>query len=150
MDKKYFDLVYDESIKAFDLNEVPIGAIIVKDGSVIASAFNIKESNNCSLDHAELIAIREASKVLNNWRLNDCDIYVSLDPCPMCASAIKQARIKNVYSALSNTDNSYTSIINSIFNLSDNTNDSVDFQSNLDVDRFKILLNKFFEKQRNK
>ena len=149
MDTKFFDLVYEESLKAFNLNEVPIGAIIVKDGKVISSAFNKKESNNCSLDHAELIAIREASNILHNWRLIDCDIYISLDPCPMCASAIKQARIKNVYSALSNSDSNYSLIIHNIFNNSDNTNDSVNFQSDLDSERFKILLNKFFVKQRN-
>jgi tRNA(adenine34) deaminase len=149
MNNKYFDLVYEESLKAFDLNEVPIGCVIVKDDKVITSAFNKKEFNNCALDHAELIAIRNASKILNNWRLSDCDIYISLDPCPMCASAIKQSRFRNVYSALSNSDSSYSSIINSIFNNSDNTNNVVNFESNLDQERFKELLNKFFEKQRN-
>ena len=150
MDKKYFDLVYKESLKAFNCDEIPIGAVIVKDDRVIASAFNRKESSNCCLDHAELIAIREASNILNNWRLNDCDIYISLDPCPMCASAIKQARFRNVYAALSNSDQNNSSIINSIFNHNDNTNSCVMFETNLDCDRFKILLNDFFEKQRNK
>ena len=95
-----------------------------------------------------MIAIEEASKNLNNWRLDDCDIYITLDPCPMCASAIKQARIKNVYSALNNTDDSYLEIINKIF-VGDNTNPSVNFISNLDVDKSKNLLNSFFKKQRN-
>ena len=150
MDKKYFDYVYDESLKAYDINEVPIGAIIVKDGEIISTAYNRKETDNCCLSHAELIAIEEASKKLNNWRLNDCDIYISLDPCPMCASAIKQARINNVYSALSNLDDNYNSIIDSIFNNNDGTNSMVNFESDLDSERFRLLLNKFFKKQRNK
>ena len=149
MNKKFFDVVYDESIKAFNNNEVPIGAVIVKDGDIIACGYNKKESDNCCISHAEIIAIQEASKVLNNWRLNDCDIYISLDPCPMCSSAIKQARISNVYSALSNVDNDYNEIINKIFNFNDNTNSMVNYETDLDSDRFKDLLNKFFKKQRN-
>ena len=134
--------------KAYDLNEVPIGAVIIKNDEVIGCGYNQKESTNSVLKHAELIAIEEASKNLNNWRLDDCDIYITLDPCPMCASAIKQARIKNVYSALNNTDDSYLEIINKIF-VGDNTNPSVNFISNLDVDKSKNLLNSFFKKQRN-
>lgn len=148
MNRKFLDLAFELANKAFTLDEVPIGAIIVKDNEIIGCGYNQKESNNSVLKHAELIAIEEASKNLNNWRLDDCDIYVTLDPCPMCASAIKQARIKNVYSALNNTDESYFEIINNIF-VGDNTNPSVNFTSNLDVDKSKNLLNSFFKKQRN-
>ena len=148
MNKEFFNIAFMEAKKAFDLDEVPIGAVIVKNGTVISSGFNMKESNNCSLDHAELIAIKEASSKLNNWRLDDCDIYVSLDPCPMCASAIKQARIQNVYSALNNKDFANKDILKMIFQ-SDLTNPGVSFQSNLDTERFKKILNSFFEKQRN-
>ena len=150
MDLKYFDSVYKEALKAYDIDEVPVGAVIVKDDEIIASAYNMKESSNCCVDHAEIIAIKNASKVLNNWRLEDCDIYISLDPCPMCASAIKQARIKNVYSALSNTDNNYNAIVNKIFSCNDSTNCMVNFKSDLNSERFRLLLNKFFKKQRNK
>ena len=148
MNQKFLDMAFELAEKAYNLNEVPIGAVIVKNDAVIGCGYNQKESNNSVLKHAELIAIEEASKNLNNWRLEDCDIYITLDPCPMCASAIKQARIKNVYSALNNTDESYLKIINKIF-IGDNTNPSVNFTSNLSVDKSKNLLNSFFKKQRN-
>lgn len=77
--------------------DVPVGALIVKDGKVIASCHNEKEKNNDSTAHAEILAIKEASLVLNNWRLEDCELYVTLEPCPMCAWAIIQSRIKAVY-----------------------------------------------------
>lgn len=148
MNRKFLDMAFELAEKAYNLNEVPIGAVIIKNDEVIGCGYNQKESTNSVLKHAELIAIEEASKNLNNWRLDDCDIYITLDPCPMCASAIKQARIKNVYSALNNTDDSYLEIINKIF-VGDNTNPSVNFISNLDVDKSKNLLNSFFKKQRN-
>ena len=148
MNQKFLDLAFELANKAFNLDEIPIGAVIVKDNKIIGCGYNQKEFNNSVLKHAELIAIEEASKNLNNWRLDDCDIYVTLDPCPMCASAIKQARIKNVYSALNNTDEKYLEIIEKIF-IGDNTNPSVKFISNLAVDKSKNLLTSFFKKQRN-
>jgi tRNA(adenine34) deaminase len=99
------------------------------------------------LGHAEINAIHDAEKKLKNWRLDGCDIYVTLDPCPMCASAIKQARISNVYSALNNSDFNNEKILNLIFN-KDTCNSSVNFVSNLDSERSKKLLNSFFKKQR--
>ena len=104
MDLKYMDLAFMEAEKAFKIGEVPVGAVIVKNGKVLAKTHNIKEKSKCSINHAEILAILKASKKLKNWRLDGCDIYVTLEPCPMCASAIKQSRIKNVYSALSNKD----------------------------------------------
>lgn len=77
--------------------EVPIGAVIVKDGKIIASAHNQKESLKDVSAHAEMLAIKKASEVLENWRLEDTELYVTLEPCPMCAWAILQSRIKNVY-----------------------------------------------------
>lgn len=77
--------------------EIPIGAVIVKDGEVISGAFNRKEELNDVTAHAEILAIREASKKLNRWRLDDCEMYVTLEPCPMCAWAIINSRIKTVY-----------------------------------------------------
>ncbi len=77
--------------------EIPVGAIIVKDGEVIASAYNRKEELNDVTAHAEILAIREASKKLGRWRLDDCEMYVTLEPCPMCAWAIVNSRIKTVY-----------------------------------------------------
>jgi tRNA(adenine34) deaminase len=77
--------------------DIPVGAIIVKNGEIISSAFNTKEKDNDITSHAEIIAIRKAEKILNNWRLEDCDMYVTLEPCPMCGWAILQSRIKNLY-----------------------------------------------------
>ena len=148
MNKEFFDLAFIEARKAFDNNEVPIGAVIIKDDKVIASSYNHKEEDNCATSHAEILAIQEASKVLNNWRLEGCSIYVTLDPCPMCASAIKQARIGHVYSALNNSDSNNLFILENIFK-TDTVNPSVKFESNLDTERSKELLNSFFEKQRN-
>jgi len=78
-------------------NDLPIGAVIVRSGEVIACASNQKERLNDPTAHAEILVIRQAAKRLNNWRLDDCEIYVTLEPCPMCAFALSQARIKAVY-----------------------------------------------------
>jgi len=77
--------------------DIPVGAVIVKDGKIIASACNTKEKDNDVTSHAEILAIRKAEKLSNNWRLDDCKLYVTLEPCPMCGWAILQARIKSVY-----------------------------------------------------
>ena len=149
MDLKYMDLAFLEAEKAFELGEVPIGAVIVKNGEILAKTHNIKEKSMCSVHHAEILAILKASKKLKNWRLDDCDIYVTLEPCPMCASAIKQSRIKNVYSALSNKDKNNEIIIKKIFD-TDSVNPSVEFFNNLSVDKSETLLQKFFSSKRKK
>lgn len=77
--------------------DVPVGAVVVKNGYVIATAHNERELDNDVTSHAEILAIRKAEQVLGNWRLDDCDLYVTLEPCPMCGWAILQSRIKNVY-----------------------------------------------------
>lgn len=77
--------------------DVPVGAVVVKKGDVIATAHNERELDNDVTSHAEILAIRKAEQVLGNWRLDDCDLYVTLEPCPMCGWAILQSRIKNVY-----------------------------------------------------
>lgn len=94
---KYMKLAYKEALKAFNKNEVPIGCVIVKDDKVIAKAHNLREKNNDVISHAEMLAIKKANKRLGSWRLEDCDIYVTLEPCPMCSGAIIQSRIKNLY-----------------------------------------------------
>ena len=148
MNREYIDIAFEEAYKAFAIDEVPIGAVIVKDNKIIAKAHNLKETLNCCTKHAEIIAIEYASKKLNNWRLIDCDLYVTLDPCPMCASAIKQARIKNVYSAGANSDLDNYNIISNIFNSND-INPSINFISNVDTIKSKNILNDFFNKKRN-
>lgn len=85
-----------EARKAEAVREVPIGAVIVKDGQIIARGHNLRETTHDPTAHAEMIAIREASKALDAWRLLDCTLYVTLEPCPMCAGAIVQSRIKTV------------------------------------------------------
>ena len=85
--------------------EIPVGALIVKDGEVIAETFNQKEITNDVTAHAEILAIREAEQKLGRWRLDDCEMYVTLEPCPMCAWAIVSARIQAVY--FGSYDNNY-------------------------------------------
>ena len=89
-------LALEEARKAYSELEVPIGAIIVCDGEVIARAHNTREATNQAVNHAEIIAIKQANEKLNSWRLDRCTLYVTIEPCPMCAGAIIQSRIKRV------------------------------------------------------
>ena len=98
---EYMELALKEARKT--KNDIPVGAIVVKDGKVISSACNTKEDENDITSHAEISALKQASKVLDNWRLEDCDMYVTLEPCPMCGWAILQSRIKNLYFGSYNT-----------------------------------------------
>lgn len=82
--------------KAYALGEVPIGCVIVKDNQIIARGYNRRSIDHNTLAHAEMIAIKKACKKLGDWRLEDCTMYITLEPCPMCAGAIVQARIKNI------------------------------------------------------
>jgi tRNA(adenine34) deaminase len=95
-DEKYMRLAIDEALKAKDKLEVPIGAVIVQNDEVIASAYNLRETEQRSVAHAELLAIDEACKKLGTWRLEDATLYVTLEPCPMCAGAIVLSRVKRV------------------------------------------------------
>ncbi len=97
MEDKYMKVALKEAMKAFEKDEVPIGAVIVKDNKVIARAHNLRESLKQAYAHAEMLAIQKACKKLDAWRLEDCDMYVTLEPCPMCAGAIINSRIKNLY-----------------------------------------------------
>jgi tRNA(adenine34) deaminase len=96
--KEFFmSAALQEAKKAYNLGEIPIGAVVVKDGKIIASAHNMRETGKCSLYHAEILAIHQACKALGGWRLHECDLYVTLEPCIMCSGAISQSRIKNLY-----------------------------------------------------
>lgn len=97
MEKIFLKEALVEAEKAKQKGEVPVGAIIVKDGEIIARAHNNKEVFNDCTAHAEVLAIREASHKLRNWRLNGCEMYVTLEPCPICASVIAAARMKRIY-----------------------------------------------------
>lgn len=87
----------EEAKKALDKNEVPVGTVIVKNDKIIARAHNLRETENQATYHAEILCIQEACNKLGTWRLDDCDLYVTLEPCPMCAGAIINARIRSVY-----------------------------------------------------
>lgn len=97
MDSIFMKEALKEAKKAYKKLEVPVGCVIVKDGKIIARAHNLKETKYDTTKHAEILAIQKASKKLESWRLIDCDMYVTLEPCPMCAGAIIQSRIKNLY-----------------------------------------------------
>lgn len=94
---EFMEMALLEAEKARKREEVPIGAVIVKSGKVIAKGFNKREKTKSALNHAEVVAIRKACKKLKDWRLEGCEIYVTLKPCPMCAGAIANARIDKVY-----------------------------------------------------
>lgn len=96
MDEKYMKEALKQAKKAEDIGEVPIGCVIVYDDKVIARGYNKRNSKNSTLAHAELIAIDKASKKIGDWRLEDCIMYVTLEPCQMCAGAIVQSRMKKV------------------------------------------------------
>ena len=149
-DYEYMLLALEEAKKAYDEGEVPVGAVIVKDDNVIAKAYNTKEKNKCSLDHAELSAIKFACGKLDNWRLIGTTIYVTLEPCPMCASAIKQSRINRVVYLLDNNDINTSKIVNEIFSLQD-ANAPVK-KVKLDISKFNeedtMILSNFFRKRR--
>lgn len=116
MDKKYIDLAYKEALKARDKDEVPVGAVIVLNGEVVAKAYNRKVSSNDVCAHAEILAIRKASSKLKDWRLVDCEMYVTLEPCPMCAGAIEQSRIKKVYIGTKSNFKINGELVEKIFN----------------------------------
>ena len=94
---KWMQEAIKEARLAKDKGEVPIGAVVVKDGTVIGRGHNLKEGFQDATLHAELLAIRQANQTLGNWRLEDCDLFVTLEPCPMCSGAIVQSRIRRVY-----------------------------------------------------
>lgn len=95
-DLKWMIEAYKQAKKAESIDEVPIGAIIVKDGKIISRAYNTREKTQLATRHAEIIAIEKACKKLGTWRLEDCELYVTLEPCVMCTGAIMHARIKRV------------------------------------------------------
>lgn len=100
----FLDIAKDEARIAMSKGEIPIGAVIVKNGVVIAKAHNLKETLKDATAHAEVLAIRKASEILGDWRLNGTEMYVTLEPCAMCASAIIQSRISKLYIGTFNKD----------------------------------------------
>lgn len=146
-DETFMNLAIAEAQKAEKINEVPIGAIIVCDNQVIASGHNVRETTQAALSHAELIVINKANKVLNNWRLEDCTLYVTLEPCPMCAGAMIQSRLKRVvFGAFDPKAGCGGSLLNL---LSDNPfNHEVEIRSGVLEEECSKLLTDFFKKLR--
>lgn len=97
MHEKFMKIALAEAKKAFEKEEVPVGAVIVQNGKVVAKAHNLKETKNDTICHAEILAIQKASKKLKKWRLTDCEMYVTLEPCSMCAGALINCRLKKLY-----------------------------------------------------
>lgn len=140
-----------EAKKALAVEEVPVGAVIVKDEKIIARAHNIKETKKDATCHAEILAIQKACKKLESWRLIDCEMYVTLEPCPMCAGALINSRIKKIY--IGTTDEK-TGACGSILNLLEDYkfNHKIEVEKNVLQDECEALLKTFFKflRERNK
>lgn len=125
-------------------NDVPVGAVVVKNGEVISCGFNTKENDNDITSHAEITVLKKASQVLGNWRLDGCDIYITLEPCPMCAWAILQSRIKNIY--FGSYDNNYGGF--SVVHLEKLSESKPNIYGGIFEQECDNLLKKFFEELR--
>ncbi len=136
-----------EAKKAYERLEVPVGCVIVKDNKVIARAHNMRESRQSSLAHAEIIAIEKACKKLGTWRLENCEIYVTLEPCLMCSGAIINSRMKRlVYGALEPKFGAHQSLTN-VFEI--NFNHKTEVLPNVLAKESNELLKSFFKKIRD-
>jgi len=148
MQEKYMKEALKEAKKAYDKEEVPVGAIIVKNGRIISRGYNCKEQKNNTIKHAEIIAIEKASKKLLNWRLEDCEMYVTLEPCPMCAGAIINSRIRKVFiGALDDKSGACGSVLN-LFEYT--FNHKVEYEKGILENECKTILQKFFKELREK
>ena len=138
-----------EAQKAFDKEEVPVGAVIVKDGKIIVRAHNLKETKKDTTNHAEIIAIQKASKKLEAWRLEDCEMYITLEPCAMCAGALIQSRIKKIYIG---TMDYKTGACGSILNLLEDYkfNHTVEIETGILQEECEKILKDFFKELRKK
>lgn len=148
VDNEFMKVAIQEAIKGMNKGEIPVGAVIVKDGVIISKAHNLKETLNDVTAHAEILAIKEAAKVIGDWRLNGCEMYVTLEPCSMCAGAIIQSRISKVYiGAFNNEMGACGSIINLLDNRYMNSFVPVEWMYN---DKCVNLITEFFENSRGK
>ena len=138
-----------EAKKAYKKEEVPVGAIIVKDGKIIARAHNIKETKKNAVGHAEILAIQKACKKLKAWRLIDCEMYVTLEPCSMCAGALINSRINKIYIG---TDDPKTGACGSVLNLLEDYpfNHKIEIEKYILKDECEGLLKEFFKFLREK
>lgn len=148
-DEVYMRLAIFEAMKADKIDEVPIGAVIVYDGEVIATGYNKRESEQKSLRHAELIAIERANERIGSWRLENCTMYVTLEPCPMCAGALVQSRIKRIVYGASDPK---AGCVGTLMNLvaDERFNHQVDWASGVLETECSRLLTVFFKRLRQK
>ena len=149
MQEKFMKEALKEAKKALELEEIPVGAVIVKDGKIIARGYNKKELKKDATRHAEIIAIEKASKKLDNWRLIDCEMYVTVEPCVMCAGAIISSRIKKVYIG---TEDNRMGAVGSVLNLFDNYtfNHKVEYEKGILKNDCESLIKDFFKYLRKK
>ena len=147
MQEKFMKEALKEAEKAYKKLEVPVGAVIVKDGKIIARGHNQKETKTDTTKHAEIIAIQKASKKLKAWRLLDCEMYVTLEPCAMCAGAIINSRIKKVYIG---TKDNKTGVVGSVLNLFEDFtfNHKVESEIGLMQEECEKILKQFFKELR--
>ena len=149
MEEKYMKEALNEAQKAFAIEEVPVGAIIVKDGKIIARAHNEKETKNDATLHAEIQVIKKACKKLKSWRLLDCEMYVTLEPCSMCAGALINSRIKKLYIG---TNDMKTGACGSVLNLLEDYkfNHKIEVEKYILKDECEKILKDFFKYLREK
>lgn len=149
INNKFMKSALKEAEKSYDKEEIPVGAVIVKDGKIIARGHNLKETKNDTTNHAEIIAIRKASKKLKSWRLTGCTMYVTLEPCTMCAGALIQARLDKV---VIGTMDEKTGACGSVLNVLEDYkfNHKVEIEKGVMEKECKAILQKFFKELRDK
>lgn len=147
--EKFMKEALKEAKKAYDKLEVPVGCVIVKDGKIIARAHNLKETKMDTTKHAEILAIQKASKNLKAWRLLNCDMYVTLEPCSMCAGAIINSRIRNLYIG---TMDKKTGAAGSVLNLFEDYvfNHKVTLETGILREQCEKILKDFFKELRKR
>lgn len=147
--EKFMKEALKQAQKAYEKEEIPVGAVIVKNHKIIARAYNEKEDKLDTTKHAEIIAIQKASKKLKAWRLTDCEMYVTLEPCSMCAGALIQSRIKKVYIG---TMDKKTGACGSVLNLLDDYsfNHKVEIETGIMQQQCEKILKDFFKELRDK
>ena len=149
MDLKFMLKAIELAKQAIETDDVPVGCVIVKDGEIIAESSNMKEVQNDATKHAEMVAISKATQVLGNWWLEDCDVYVTLEPCPMCAGAMINSRVKNLYFGAYDPK---TGAAGSKVNLFEESlfNHNINVVGGIMADECGALLTDFFKKKRLK
>lgn len=145
--EQWMRFALNEAWQAYEEKEVPVGAVVVHEGRLIAAAHNQRESLNDPTAHAEMIAITQAAESLDSWRLIDCTLYVTLEPCPMCAGAIVQARIPKV---IYGTTDPKAGACHSLFNITDDDrlNHRATVMGGVLQEECKAILQDFFAQQR--